>query len=94
LYPLTLGKKRLQVSSSATIREVLIDAYLGKELESKARGSVDKGKIAEITDKPVGGIEGLYQGYQLKIISNFLSQGVSFLVKERWEFKSLFNFSS
>ncbi|KAF8190829.1 mitochondrial carrier domain-containing protein [Pholiota molesta] len=85
LYPLTLGKKRLQVSSSATIREVLIDAYSGKELEFKPYGSVDKGKVAEITAKDVGGIEGLYQGYQLKIVSNFLSQGVSFLVKERIE---------
>ncbi|KAF9478133.1 mitochondrial carrier [Pholiota conissans] len=87
LYPLILGKKRLQASSTKTsIPEVLVDAYLGKDLDFQRHGSIfiDHGEFGQ-SEKAVGGIQGLYQGYQLKIVSNFLSQGVSYLVKNRIE---------
>lgn len=72
LYPLILGKKRLQASKSATMTEVLVDAYLGKEAGQEKRD-------ANIEPS----IEGLYQGWSVKVIVGFLSQGVTFLVKSR-----------
>ncbi|KAF8963574.1 mitochondrial carrier domain-containing protein [Flammula alnicola] len=85
LYPLILGKKRLQTSSSATIGDVLLDAYQGKDVEPKRRGSVDSRLDSLCSEEEAGGLKGLYQGYQMKIITGFLSQGVTFLVKGRIE---------
>ncbi len=82
LYPLILGKKRLQSSPSATMREVMFDAYKGTNVTLSRNTSFSGDKIA-VDGHKFRGLPALYQGYQLKIISGFLSQGVTFLVKGR-----------
>jgi len=77
LYPLILAKTRLQVSSSTTMSQVLVDAYYGKDPSPNQEEKEES--------KREVGIEGLYQGSQMKIIKGFLSQGVTFLVKGRIE---------
>lgn len=85
LYPLILGKKRLQISPSATMSKVIVDAYKGVDLTShRYHNPAKKGALcSESLEQNDEGLQGLYQGYQLKIISGFLSQGVTFLVKGR-----------
>jgi len=63
---------------------VLVDAYQGKH-EGLTKLPVDLEKQAEAVEKTSvgGGIEGLYQGLEMKIVKGFLSQGVTFLVKGR-----------
>lgn len=74
LYPLILGKKRLQASEkNATMTEILVDAYLGKDIAQEKQ---------DVAIEP--SIEGLYQGWSVKVIVGFLSQGVTFLVKSRY----------
>ncbi|PPQ92429.1 hypothetical protein CVT25_008650 [Psilocybe cyanescens] len=82
LYPLILGKKRVQVSSSATIQDVLVDAYRGEDILASGNLKRDEEKAE---DSKIVGVKGLYQGLQMKIITVFLSQGVTFLVKGRIE---------
>ncbi|KAJ3510882.1 hypothetical protein NLJ89_g4417 [Agrocybe chaxingu] len=84
LYPLILAKVRLQASSSTTIREVLVDAYQGKDvLANDNTLDLHKEKSVDSEKSEVIGIQGLYQGLQTKIVKGFLSQGVTFLVKGR-----------
>ncbi|KJA28773.1 hypothetical protein HYPSUDRAFT_82352 [Hypholoma sublateritium FD-334 SS-4] len=88
LYPLILGKKRLQISQAATMHDVMIDTYKGKNAPLTRNNTLPGENLAQLDaadDHKIGGIQALYQGYQLKIISGFLSQGVTFLVKGRIE---------
>ncbi|KAF9562990.1 mitochondrial carrier [Agrocybe pediades] len=88
LYPLILAKKRLQSSSSTTMGSVLSDAYHGRPQLRRNMSYQDKEKAEGISQRDVErapGIEGLYQGLQMKIITGFLDQGVTFLVKGRIE---------
>ncbi|KDR75555.1 hypothetical protein GALMADRAFT_68813 [Galerina marginata CBS 339.88] len=81
LYPLILAKKRLQ-SSSATMQEIMIDGYQGKVTSPRNNSFLSKDTL-QPPEHRASGIEGLYQGYQMKIITGFLSEGVTFLVKGR-----------
>ena len=64
------------------MREVMFDAYKGTNV-TLARNTSFSGDKITVDGYKSGGLPALYQGYQLKIISGFLSQGVTFLVKGR-----------
>ncbi|KAH9485651.1 hypothetical protein JR316_0002561 [Psilocybe cubensis] len=83
LYPLILGKKRVQMSSSASIQDVLVDAYRGEDF--LAHRKIHECEEEKPEDRGIVGVKGLYQGLQIKLITVFLSQGVTFLVKGRIE---------
>lgn len=64
------------------MHEVMFDAYKGKGV-TLTRNDTLSGEKSNVDDHKIGGLQTLYQGYQLKIISGFLSQGVTLLVKGR-----------
>ncbi|KAF9463609.1 mitochondrial carrier domain-containing protein [Collybia nuda] len=79
LYPFILAKTRLQATSATSLREVIVDAYSGKNT------AVHRNLIGESLVTGIPGVKGLYQGLEMQIVKGFLSQGVTFLVKGRIE---------
>lgn len=81
LYPLILGKTRLQSSSANTLTEALVDAYEGTYYTSR----VKREKSQALQDRALKpGIPGLYQGLEMQILKGFFNQGVALLVKGRY----------
>jgi solute carrier family 25 (peroxisomal adenine nucleotide transporter), member 17 len=80
LYPLILAKTRMQaISPKSTDANGRKSSTLGALYNVLHHAYFDEGR----------GLPGLYQGLQAQLVKGFINQGVSFLVKERYEYPTL-----